>query len=128
MRSSLLERFAGPPERRDVSDLLGEPLYVQELSGADKAAWVRGNVEDVGSSDVRLVLLSLVDEHGHKVLAPGDAEVLGRRSALVGKLASVAAEVSALFWKPELKNGLTTSPSNGPPGREVGPPANCSPA
>jgi len=126
----LIDLFTGPPAREEVTALLGTPerYYVQELSGKDKAAWVRGNVEDVGTSDVRLVILALVDEGGRRVFTAHDLEDLSRGSALVGKLASVAAGVSALFWKPELKNGATTSPSNGPPGRGVVPSASSSPA
>ena len=131
MDPTLRELFGGPPERALVTDLLPGtpgPLYVQELSGADKAAWIRGNVDDLATSDARLVVLSLVDQEGRRVLTREDVPALLGRSALVGKLAAVAAEVSALFWKPDLKNGLTTSRSNGPPGRAVALPANSSPA
>ena len=78
--------------------------------------------------DLPRVALALVDEGGRRVFTAQDLEDLSRGSALVGKLASVAAGVSALFWKPELKNGATTSPSNGPPGRGVVPSASSSPA
>jgi len=129
MREKLLELFGGTPERREVSGLLPGlgPVFVQELSGADKAAWVRGNVEDVATADVRLVVLSLVDEGGRRLLSARDAAALGGRSALVGKLAAVAAEVSALFWRPDLKNGLSSAPSTGPPGPAAAPSASSSP-
>jgi len=131
VNSALEELFGGPPRRAEVTDLLPGapgPLYVQELSGADKAAWLRGNVDELATSDARLVVLTLVDAEGRRVLTAQDVPALGARSALVGQLAAVAAEVSCLFWKPDLKNGRTTSRSNGRQGPEVAPSANCSPA
>jgi len=130
LRNALLDQLAAPLDRVEVTELLSVPhpdgstprLFIQELSGIDKAEWQREVAKDGALSDALLVMLCLVGEDGSKVFKRDDLPALSKRSALTTKLARTAAHVSGLFWQPEelLKGRPTTSPSNGQRGQEAG--------
>lgn len=125
-RETLRSYFA-EPARQDVTHLLpdlGIRVFVQEMSGPDRAEWFRVNEERrtasaPDDSEARLVAVSLVDEAGRKLLTAEDIPALARRSAVTAKLANAAGHVSGLYKEESLKNDQATSPSSQQPPGEV---------
>lgn len=96
------------PEWAD--DLGGEQLLLQELSGADRDRYeasrmtvsfdAKGNADrklNLANIRARLVVLSLVDADGKRVLSDADAAWLGQASGLVlDRLFEVASRLSGI--------------------------------
>lgn len=127
-RDGLLGLLARP-ERIEVTKVIpelgratgGQSLFVQDIDNEAKHAWLKENDKSAADADARLVVLTLVNGDGVPVLSRDHLPYLKRTTALVTKLARLAARVTGMIWDAEeaLKNAGTTSPSSGPPPGEV---------
>ncbi len=121
----LLSLFA-EPERVEVTDLFPPQeakLFVQELTGAQRAEWMRQNDKEPDTADVRLVIAGLVTEDGRPVFTRAHQGALMQNgSSFITAISWKVRQVSRFFESPEpLKKTPPGSPCNGRPAPEVGP-------
>lgn len=103
-REAILSLQDLPTERVFVPEWQGE-VIVRGLTGAERDAFEQSIVEQKGKKTrmklqnirARLVVLTVVDEQGNRVFSDGDAEWLGKKSAVaLNRIFEVAQRLSGL--------------------------------